>query len=226
MARSRPYVILNAAMTLDGKIATASGDSEISSGRDLDRVHRLRSRVDAILVGINTVLVDDPMLTVSRGTWQRKKKSPARVIVDSRARIGLSSRIMRSCDTVLTIVASSEQARNTKLERIRRRGAVTAVLGKKRVDLARLLSFLKERGVRRLLVEGGGEINWSMLSAGLVDEVIVTVAPRIAGGRKAVTLVEGEGFAKIGKGIKLKLQRAKKSGGEAVLFYKVIAAAR
>jgi len=218
MARSRPYVILNAAMTLDGKIATTARDSKISSRKDLERVHDLRSKVDAILIGINTALIDDPMLTAKHVNG----KNPARVIVDSKARIRLDSKIMRSCDKVLTIIASSEKASKAKLEKIRAQGAVVMVLGKSKVDLARLLSILKDSGINRLLVEGGGEINWTMLADDLVDEVMVTIAPRIVGGRNAVTLVEGGGFAKISKGIKLKLYKVTKNDSEVVLFYRVV----
>lgn len=218
MARSRPYVILNAAMTLDGKIATAAKDSSISSRKDLARVHKLRSNVDAILVGINTILADNPMLSARLVNG----KNPARVIVDSRARIKLDSKIMRSCDRVLTIIASSAKASKAKLERIRSKGAIPIVIGNSKVDLAKLLSILKDHGINRLLVEGGGEINWSMLKNGLVDEVMVTVAPRIVGGRNAVTLVEGGGFAKISNGIKLKLYKVTKNDSEVILFYRVI----
>ena len=113
MVRSRPYVVLNAAMTLDGKIATSKDDSAISSKLDLERVHKLRRKVDAILVGINTVLIDNPMLT-RRDT----KKNPTRVIVDSNARIGLATKIMSSCNTVSTIIAVSKKADKSKLEKI------------------------------------------------------------------------------------------------------------
>ena len=218
MAHYRPYVILNAAMTLDGKIATAARDSKISSRKDLERVHKLRSKVDAILVGINTVLIDDPMLTARHANG----RNPARVIVDSKARIKLNSKIMRSCDRALTIIASSEKASKAKLEKIRAKGAVAIVLGKSKVDIAKLLSILKDSGMKRLLVEGGGEINWAMLANGFVDEVRVTIAPRIVGGRNAVTLVGGEGFARISNGIKLKLYRVTKNGSEVVLFYRVV----
>ena len=218
MARYRPYVILNAAMTLDGKIATAARDSRISSMKDLERVHKLRSKVDAILVGINTVLIDDPMLSARLVNG----KNPARVIVDSRARIKLGSKIMRSCDKALTIIASSERASKGKLQKIRSNGATPIVLGKSNVDLAKLLSILKDKGINRLLVEGGGEINWSMLKNGLVDEIMVAVAPRIVGGRNAVTLVEGRGFAKISNGIKLKLYKVTKNDSEVILFYRVV----
>ena len=218
MARYRPSVILNAAMTLDGKIATVASDSKISSSKDLKRVHNLRSKVDAILVGINTVLTDDPMLTARHVNG----KNPARVIVNSKARIKLDSKIMRSCDRALTIIATSEKASKAKLEKLRAQGAIAMILGKSKVDIAKLLSILKDSGINRLLVEGGGEINWTMLANGFVDEVMVTIAPRIVGGRNAVTLVEGEGFAKISNGIKLKLCRVTKNGSEVVLFYSVV----
>lgn len=216
-ARYRPYVIMNAAMTLDGKIATKSNDSKISSKLDLIRVHKLRATVDAILVGINTVLIDNPRLTARYGG-----KNPVRVIVDSKSRIRLGARVMHSCKTIPTIVASSETAPKSKIARIRSLGADVVVCGKKRVNLERLLMLLKKKGISRLLVEGGGEINWSMLRNGLVDEVMVTISPRIVGGRDAVTLVEGDGFAKIDNGIKLKLVKVRKLGNELILFYRPI----
>lgn len=217
MARYKPYVIMNATMTLDGKIASNSGDSKISSRLDLERVHELRSKVDAILVGINTVLTDNPLLTARHG-----RKNPIRVIVDSKARIGFATKIMRSCNTIPTIIALSEKAPKSKIKKLKSLGASVLVCGKSKVDLKKLLVMLKDSGVNKLLVEGGGEINWSMLTDGLVDEVTVTVAPKMIGGREAVTLVEGKGFGMINKGIKLKLIRMKKISNEVVLSYKVI----
>ncbi len=217
MVRSRPYVILNAAMTLDGKIATSKDDSAISSKLDLERVHKLRRKVDAILVGINTVLIDNPMLT-RRDT----KKNPTRVIVDSNARIGLATKIMSSCNTVSTIIAVSKKADKSKLEKIKAHGVTVMICGKNKVDLKKLFAILKRLGMNKLLVEGGGEINWSMLTSGLVDEIIVTVAPKIVGGRDAVTFVEGEGFAKINNCIKLRLAKIRKIDNEVVLSYKII----
>ncbi|MFQ5941321.1 MAG: dihydrofolate reductase family protein, partial [Nitrososphaerales archaeon] len=90
------------------------------------------------------------------------------------------------------------------------------------VDLKKLLVILKRRGVKRLLVEGGGEINWSMLSSGFVDEIILTLAPRIVGGRDAITFVEGKGFEKIDNGVKLKLEKTRKIDNELILSYKII----
>ncbi len=217
MAQYRPYVILNAAMTLDGKIATNKGDSAISSKIDLARVHRLRAKVDAILVGINTVLTDDPMLTAKNAS-----KNPIRVIVDSRARIGIATKIMRTCNTISTVIAVSKKAPKPKLEKIKARGVTVLVCGKDKVDLKRLLVMLKNKKINKLLVEGGGEINWSMVANRLADEIMVTVAPHIVGGRDAVTLVEGKGFAKIDSSVKLKLWKITKIASEVVLFYKVI----
>ena len=218
MVRYRPYVILNAAMTLDGKIVTVKGDSSISSRTDLIRVHELRANVDAILIGINTVEIDNPMLTVKNG-----KKNPIRVIVDSEARIKFTTKIMRSCNIISTVIAVSHKATNSKLEKIKSRGASVLICGmNNKVYLKKLLKILKNIGVNRLLVEGGGEINWSMLTNGLVDEIIVTVAPTIVGGRCAITLVEGIGFTKVNNSLKLKLQKIRKIDSEVILYYKII----
>jgi 2,5-diamino-6-(ribosylamino)-4(3H)-pyrimidinone 5'-phosphate reductase len=208
---------MNAAMTLDGKIATAAGDSAISSKEDLKRVHRLRAASDAVMVGISTVLVDDPILTARLV----KGRNPARVVVDSRGRIPLDSRLLRTASQTRTIVAVTTQAADDTVGRIRQSGAEVIVAGNEKVDLKKLFSTLAGMGFRRLLVEGGGELNWSVLRHGLANELIVTVAPRIAGGRLAPTLVEGDGFDLISKGVKLKLVRIeRKKTGELVLHYR------
>ncbi|MGI0019159.1 MAG: 2,5-diamino-6-(ribosylamino)-4(3H)-pyrimidinone 5'-phosphate reductase [Nitrososphaera sp.] len=211
-------VTINAAMTLDGKIATASGDSTISSKQDLVRVHRLRAGSDAVVVGVATVLADDPQLTVRHV----KGKSPARVIVDSRGRTPEDSRLLKTADKVRTIIAVTEQAPAGNISMIENAGAEVIVAGKEQVDLKSLFARLAKMGFQKLLVEGGGELNWSVLRLGLADELIVTVAPRIAGGRLAITLVEGDGFDTIAKGTKLKLSKVeRKRAGELVLYYKI-----
>lgn len=212
-------VTINAAMTIDGKIATASGDSTISSREDLKRVHRLRAASDAVVVGVSTVLADDPQLTVrlARG------RNPVRVVVDSRGRIPGNSQLLRTACQVRTIVATSMQASTADIERIRQAGAeviiVTAGDGRA-VDLRALFSALGRMGLEKILVEGGGELNWSVLSLGLADELIVTVAPRVAGGRLATTLAEGDGYDVISKSPEFRLARVQKTGaGELVLFF-------
>jgi len=213
----RPYVILNAGMTLDGKIATCEGDSEISSEEDLRRVHRLRSEVDAIMVGANTALKDDPRLSVHR--IKRKGRNPLRVVVDSRARIPLTARMFK--EEGETVVAVSLRADKARVERLREKAEVM-LCGSEKVNLRCLMRKLYDKGVRKLLLEGGGNLNWSMLKEGLVDEVRVAIAPCIVGGSRAVTLVEGEGFSKVSEGIKLELRRTRRLGRDLVLEYTVV----
>jgi 2,5-diamino-6-(ribosylamino)-4(3H)-pyrimidinone 5'-phosphate reductase len=221
-------VIINGAMTVDGKIATSNGDSKISSKEDLVRVHRLRASVDAIIVGISTILADDPRLTVRLV----KGKNPARVIVDSKGRIPLDSQIMYTATKVKTIVAVTDQAPEEKIMKLRDMGAQVLVIsrGKKGqsaavphgVNLKLLFRKLEKIGLKTILVEGGGELNWSLFRLGLVDKLTVTIAPKIAGGRLATTLVEGDGFDEIAQGVKLDLKKIeRKRTGEIVLHYQL-----
>jgi 2,5-diamino-6-(ribosylamino)-4(3H)-pyrimidinone 5'-phosphate reductase len=220
-------VIINGAMTVDGKIATASGDSKISSKEDLMRVHKLRASVNAVVVGISTILADDPRLTVRLV----KGRNPARVIVDSKGRVPLDSQVLSTASRVRTIVAVTDQAQEEKVRRIKEAGAQVLIVreGKKGqsaavprgVNLKVLFSALEKMGLKKILVEGGGELNWSLLRLGLVDKLIVTVAPKIAGGRLATTLVEGDGFDEIAQGIRLQLKQVeRKKTGELVLCYR------
>lgn len=221
-------VTINGAMTVDGKIATASGDSKISSKEDLVRVHKLRASADAIVVGISTIMADDPRLTVRlvRG------KNPARVIVDSRGRIPTDSQIMQTASRIRTIVAVTDQAPEEKTRKLEEMGAAVLVIseGKKGqsaavphgVNLKELFRRLQKMGMKKVLVEGGGELNWSLLRLGLVDELTVTIAPKIAGGRLATTLAEGDGVDEISQGIRLQLMQVeRKKTGELVLRYKL-----
>ena len=213
---ARPYVILNAAMTLDGKIATVAGDSKISCKEDLDRLHRLRAEADAIMVGVGTVLADDPSLTVRRVHG----KNPIRVVIDGEAKTPPNARVMNS--SAETIVAVSKRAKGEKLEKLRDAGAEVVLGGKNEVDLRRLLEELCSRGVRKLLLEGGSKLNWEMLRRSLVDEVQVAVAPLIVGGAKAKSLVGGAGFSKVGGGVKLKLSKIGRVGSDLLLTYRVV----
>jgi 2,5-diamino-6-(ribosylamino)-4(3H)-pyrimidinone 5'-phosphate reductase len=213
-------VKINAAMTIDGKIATVSGDSKISSREDLNRVHELRSSVDAIMVGISTVLVDNPILSVRLP--KRLGADPVRIIVDSRARIPLTSRILRSAGSCITIVAVTNRAPASRIKKIQDCGALVIEAGSHIVDLRNVLSTVHNIGIKSILVEGGGELNWSLLRQGLVSELIVTIAPLIAGGRTATTLVEGEGYRHIYKAAKMKLTNlSRQRNGEVVLYYQL-----
>ena len=213
-------ITVNAAMTVDGKIATSPGDSAISSKEDLLRVHELRASVDGIVVGISTVLADDPRLTVRLAAKQDKRKYPVRIIIDSTGKIPLDSRILRTASKIRTIVAVTELAHTDTISKIKRMGAMVIVSGRQRVNLKKVLSIVKKMGIKRILVEGGGEINWSLFSLGLVNELIVTIAPKIVGGRQATTLVEGGGYPSVSNGIKLQLKKVQmQNNGELVLYY-------
>jgi len=214
------YVILNAAISIDGKISTRKNDSAISSKLDLVRIHKLRSTVDGIMIGISTVLEDDPMLNVRYSTTGMK--NPTRIIIDSKARIPLNSRIIDSSKKIQTIIAVTHNASSRKIKEIQKKGAQVLVYGNGKVNLRNLFQQLEKMGLKKMIVEGGGEINWSVLKLGLVNELVVTISPVIIGGRDAKTLVEGKGFTNISDGIKMKLSNTIiQNKNEIVLFYKL-----
>ncbi len=208
-------------MTIDGKIATNLGDSTISSKQDLRRLHRLRCSVDAIIIGISTVIIDNPRLTVR--LVKRHGTTPVRIIVDSIGRIPLDSKILKSASKITTIVAVTKRASDETVDKIKSAGAIVIVAGTRTVDLKELFFILKKMGFNKILVEGGGELNWSILQLGIVNELMVTVAPRIVGGRTATTLVEGDGYERISDGIKMELiKMSRQNNGEVVLYYRLL----
>ena len=207
-------------MSIDGKISTRKNDSAISSKLDLVRVHKLRSTVDGLMIGISTVLQDDPMLNVRYSTTA--KKNPTRIIIDSKARIPLNSRIIESSNKIQTIIAVTHDASSRKIKELQKKGAQVLVYGNGKVNLRNLFQQLEKMGLKKIIVEGGGEINWSVLKLGLVDELVVTISPVVIGGRDAITLVEGKGFTNISDGIKMKLSnKIIQNKNEIVLFYKL-----
>ncbi|MEM3064031.1 MAG: 2,5-diamino-6-(ribosylamino)-4(3H)-pyrimidinone 5'-phosphate reductase [Candidatus Nitrosotenuis sp.] len=215
MEKSRPHIILSAAVSLDGKIATKTGDSELSSRRDKVRVHRLRASSDAILVGKNTVKKDDPLLTVRYA----KGKNPTRIILDSRAEIPINSKIIKTSKLIPTIIAVSKKAPKKNLAKLSKHQVRIITVGKDKVEIKKLIQILYKQGIRTVLLEGGGTTNWDFVRKGLVDEVVVTISPCLVGGTAATTLVEGAGFAKIADSMKLKLRKAVRHGSEMVLHY-------
>ncbi len=215
MEKSRPKVILSAAMTLDGKIATKTGDSKLSSKQDKVRIHKLRSKVDAILVGSNTVKRDDPFLTVRH----TKGKNPLRIILDSKANIEQKSQIIKTCKKIPTIIAVSKKASKKNIDKLKKYPLEIIITGNKLVNIKNLLRILYKKKIKTLLVEGGGTINWEFVKQGLVDEIIITITPYLIGGKNAITLVDGEGFSLIQKATKLKLKKTCRLGNEIVLHY-------
>ena len=215
MGRFRPHVIFSAAITLDGKLATRTGDSKLSSRADKNRVHKLRSKVDAILIGKNTAKLDDPLLSV-HGV---KKKNPIRVILDSNATIHTDSRIIRTSSKIPTIIVVGQEAPKKNLRRLEKFPIQIMVCGKHRINIKKLLVILRKQGIKKILVEGGGETNWSFVKENLTDEIIITITPYLVGGVTAITLVDGDGFLTIAKSVKLKLKSIKKMKNEIILHY-------
>ena len=215
MVKSRPRVILSAAMSLDGKIATKKGDSELSTKQDKVRIHKLRSKIDAILVGSNTVRKDNPALTVRHV----KGKNPIRIILDSKASIKSNSKIVRTSKKIPTIIVVSKKANRKNIQRLKNHSIEIIESGENRINIKNLLKKLTKKKIKTLLVEGGGNVNWEFIKDGLVDEIIVTVSPYIIGGSKAISLVEGFGFSKIKQSPTLKLKKVIQNRNEVVLHY-------
>lgn len=198
MTQRRPYVHAKWAMTLDGRLASRTGHSQwISNEASRERAHKLRGRMDGILVGVGTVLADDPQLT-ARPSGPR---IATRIVLDSRGRTPLDCRLTRETSTFPTLIATTSACSSEWRQAMTDRGVEVLPLpaspGAGRVDLAALLAELGRRQMTNLLVEGGGEVQGAFFDAGLVDEVHVFIAPKVVGGRDAVGPVGGRGLAQI-----------------------------
>ena len=211
----RPHIIFSAAITLDGKLATRTGDSKLSSKADKNRVHKLRSKVDAILIGKNTAKLDNPILSVHHA----KKKNPIRIILDSNATIQNSSRILRTSSKIPTIIVVGQTASKKNLRRLEKFPVQVIVCGKQRINVKKLIGLLGKQKIKKILIEGGGTTNWAFVKENLVDEIIITITPYLVGGVTATTLVDGDGFSAIAKSTKLKLKSARRIKNEVILHY-------
>ena len=207
-------------MTQDGKIATQKGSSEISGQEDLLRVHRLRKEMDGIMVGINTVLADDPRLTVHKIS-SNPEDNPLRVVVDSKARTPPEYRILNP--EAPTLIAVSQEASPDKIKALEEDGKAEVIIcGDKQVDLNCLMDELGNKGIKTLMLEGGSTLNYSMLGAGLVNEIRVCIAPMIAGGAKAKTLVDGKGVDYMKDAFRLNLKKSYSLGKDLIIEYEVL----
>lgn len=215
MEKSRPYVILSAAISIDGKIATRTGNSNLSSSEDFARLHKLRTKVDGILIGKNTVMKDNPLLTVR----YTKGKNPTRIILDSKGEISTKSRILQTSDKVPTIIAVSKQITKNNLQKINKFPVEVIIAGEKSVNIKSLLKKLAEKKIRTILVEGGGVVNWEFIKQNIFDELIITISPFLIGGKNAISLIQGDGFDKISKSPNLQLKSIKRLKNHIVLNY-------
>ena len=211
-----PFVTAKFASSLDGKIATKNGDSKwISSAEARKYVHNLRYAADAVMAGVNTVVVDDPHLTTRcGGKGGIAKKQPLRVIVDGKGRTPLKANVFS--EPGKTLLALGRLANPEKIAAFNQAGAEVLKLPSEEglVDLEGLLKALGERGITSVLVEGGGILLGSLFDHGLVDKVIAFIAPIIVGGSEAKTAVEGRGVDKIIDSVKLREVKFEKFGAD------------
>ncbi|WP_178647956.1 2,5-diamino-6-(ribosylamino)-4(3H)-pyrimidinone 5'-phosphate reductase [uncultured Methanobrevibacter sp.] len=219
----KPYVILNAAMTLDGKIATKTGSSEISCPEDIIRVHELRKEVDAIMVGIGTVIADNPKLTAHK-IEAELSDNPVRVIVDSKARTPIAAKVTnKDADTIIAVANDykSDFIVSDRYQELKKRADIF-FSGKDKVDLKALLTYLGDKNIRTLMLEGGSTLNFAMIKEGLIDEIRVAVAPMVVGGVDAKSLFGGEGFDEMSEAVKLELKDNYMLGKDLILVYNVL----
>ena len=215
ITEKRPFVILKSAASLDGKIATRVGDTRwITNEKSRAFLHRLRNDVDGILVGIGTIMADDPELTTRLNG--RRGKDPVRIVVDSKLRIMLRAKVLNPESKAGTIIATTELAHKEKIKKLEELGARVLIVGSKenRVDLRELMYELGKLEITSLLIEGGAEINASSLGSGIVDKVLFFYAPKIIGGADALGMVGGEGVEKLHDAINLKNIRVRRLGDD------------
>lgn len=200
-----PFVIAKCAATLDGRIATRSGDSKWVTGAAARRyVHRLRHAVDAIMVGINTVRKDDPSLTTRRE--DRKGKDPARIILDTQLSISPHAKVLRqdsAADTILVAAQTVAQGKKAIFDKAGVR-VIEAPLKHGQIDMAALMPQLSDMGISSLLIEGGSQVLGSAFRAGIVDKVQFFFAPKILGGDDGIPICSGPGAELMGQCIGLK----------------------
>lgn len=211
-----PWVIVKSAMSLDGKTATASGESRwISSEASRRMVHRWRGEADAILTGRGTVERDNPQLTCREGKAPRQQ--PLRVVVDSQGRLPAARNIFRTPPRTILVTARPLSRPRLALFHARGVQAWRMPSASGRVDLRKLMRRLVEEGVHTVLVEAGGEVTASLLEAGLVDELKVFIAPTIIGGRQAPTFVEGRGVVRLAQAKGLSFTNVAQSGSDVLM---------
>ena len=215
MEKSKPHVILSAAVSVDGKIATRTGDSKLSSNQDSVRLHKLRSKVDGILVGKNNVTQDNPLLTVRH----TKGKNPIRIVLDSKGDISLKSKILQTSNEVPTIIAVSKKITKSNLKKLSKFPVEVIITGENSVNLKSLLKKLSDKKITAILVEGGGTIHWEFIKQNLFDELIITLSPFLIGGNDAISFIQGNGFDKISKSPNLRLKSIKRLKNHLVLNY-------
>ena len=213
--KKEPFVILKVAATLDGKTATRIGDSKWISGEASRRfVHSMRNQVDGVLVGIGTVLRDDPLLTAR----VRGGRDPYRIVLDSRLKIPEEAKVIGTSPSK-AIIAATALAPKDKIEKFEKRGVQIFIFDSKegKVDLKSCLSKLGEIGIMSLLVEGGTQVNGSFLDEGLIDKLLLFLSPKTIGDQQAPGIFDGRGVVNLQEAIALKEMKTKRVGEDILI---------
>lgn len=201
----KPFVTLKSALSLDGKIATSTGDSQWITGPEArEQVHRMRDQVDAILVGARTVLKDNPRLTTR--LKKGKGRNPARVILDAKAEIPLKARVFHHANRERVVYVTTSKASAIRMNRLKDRGVKVNVISNKNshISLIKLIELLGEMEIASVLLEGGSGITASALKEGIVDKVVLFLAPLIIGGESAPGVVGGPGIKSLKQALPIK----------------------
>lgn len=224
----KPFIFINSAMSLDGKLSTIERKQvKISNKEDFERVDRLRAESDAVMVGSNTAVGDDPKLVVKSEELRKERikkglpENPIKVMVGSIRNLKLQSDFLDFGNSE-KIIFTTEKENKEKIAALRNKpNTKVYVLPERKDNIYEMVEILYDLGIKKLMVEGGGTLNYEMLAAGLVDEIYVAVGPKIFGGRDAPTLADGEGLT-YDKSVDLELLDMQRLGDVVVLKYRII----
>ncbi|MBD3216430.1 MAG: 2,5-diamino-6-(ribosylamino)-4(3H)-pyrimidinone 5'-phosphate reductase [Candidatus Lokiarchaeota archaeon] len=217
----KPYIILSAAMTIDGRIASKTGDPELSDEEDWKEVHKLRTEVDAIMVGKGTILIDNPKLHIK----YYDHNGYYRIVLDSNLSIPIHSKVLNyQTELYPTLICATNHAPKERVRTFESKENIEVInCGEsEKVDLMKLMPILKQKGIKKILLEGGGTLNWSFIKHNLIDELRLTIAPWLVGGKGAISLVEGVGFSKMDEAPRFNLVNIKHRNNYVTLQYKAM----
>ena len=215
---NKPHVIINCAMSADGKIATPSGKQlRISNEKDMKRVYSLRNEHDAVLVGIKTIQSDNPKLTVKEG-YAENPKNPIRIILDTHCRTKIDDlAVDDKAKTLIITNGQCDKKYGSNVEIVQCDIDYDGV-----IDLKKMLEILHNRGIKKLMVEGGSTVIWNFLKQGLVDDLYVYIGPMIIGGKYTPSMADGEGIADQTNPIRLEIVEISKLNDGLLVHYKLI----
>jgi diaminohydroxyphosphoribosylaminopyrimidine deaminase/5-amino-6-(5-phosphoribosylamino)uracil reductase len=217
--QGRPLVALKYAATMDGKIASTNGDSRWVTGERARRqTHLLRQAYEAIAVGAGTVIADDPELTARSAAGRRLRRQPLRIVVDGKLRVSPTARVLNSALPGRALIATTDGAAGLRGKEFEAFGIeVRAFPGSDRIEIGALLEFLAAEGVNSLLVEGGGDLAWGFLASGAVDRAYAFFAPKLLGGGKAPSPVDGPGLPSLGEAAQMRFVNTRALGDDLLI---------